>query len=382
MVAREKIGIPFSLEENWIAGTYYVLNLVHSLKLLPDEDKPHLTFLIGDFQKDASLIEAINYPYLSIKKVGFNYSIADRIINKIWRMLIKHNLIIKTYTSKDFTHSFPIYTNYPFEKVPDPIFWIPDFQQHYFPHFFQPNDIEWRNRIEQKIAGQRVKLVLSSESAETDFKKFYPNAICQTTVVHFAVTHPPFQHLNFNSIRQKYQLPEKYFFSPNQFWIHKNHQVVLEAMKILKEQGCCPVIVFSGKEYDYRFPNYFESLKQFVSDNKLSEHVRFLGFIDREEQLKIMSESIAVIQPSLFEGWSTVVEDAKALNKMLIISDIPVHKEQINLNCEFFNPNDSLSLANLIKKYSLSDIPISSIDYEKNRLEFAISFLSCINSPL
>jgi len=34
------------------------------------------------------------------------------------------------------------------------------------------------------------------------------------------------------------------------------------------------------------------------------------------------------VQPSLFEGWSTVVEDARALGKPIVLSDIPVHLEQ------------------------------------------------------
>jgi len=41
-----------------------------------------------------------------------------------------------------------------------------------------------------------------------------------------------------------------------------------------------------------------------------------------------MKKSIAIIQPSLFEGWSTVVEDAKSLGKNIIVSDINVHIEQ------------------------------------------------------
>ena len=36
------------------------------------------------------------------------------------------------------------------------------------------------------------------------------------------------------------------------------------------------------------------------------------------DQLRLMKESLGVIQPSLFEGWSTVIEDAKALNKKSI----------------------------------------------------------------
>jgi hypothetical protein len=50
-----------------------------------------------------------------------------------------------------------------------------------------------------------------------------------------------------------------------------------------------------------------------------------VGFIDRAEQTMLLKNAISIVQPSLFEGWSTVVEDAKALNQYMILSDIPVN---------------------------------------------------------
>jgi hypothetical protein len=73
-----------------------------------------------------------------------------------------------------------------------------------------------------------------------------------------------------------------------------------------------------------------------------------MGFMDRYEQLKLMSQSIAVIQPSLFEGWSTVVEDAKALGKRAIISDINVHLEQQNEDTTIFPANDFVKLSKIL----------------------------------
>ena len=45
----------------------------------------------------------------------------------------------------------------------------------------------------------------------------------------------------------------------------------------------------------------------------IKKYISILGFISRQDQLSLMRDAIAVIQPSLFEGWSTVVEDCKAI---------------------------------------------------------------------
>ena len=59
----------------------------------------------------------------------------------------------------------------------------------------------------------------------------------------------------------------------------------------------------------------------------------------------IIIGSVALLQPSLYEGWSTLVEEAKALSKFIVLSDLPVHREQINKNVAFFDPHNANELA-------------------------------------
>ena len=45
-----------------------------------------------------------------------------------------------------------------------------------------------------------------------------------------------------------------------------------------------------------------------------------------------------LINPSLFEGWSTTVEEAKLFDKKMILSDIKVHNDQAVKNTLFLAP--------------------------------------------
>ncbi|MBC8111279.1 MAG: glycosyltransferase, partial [Verrucomicrobia bacterium] len=158
---------------------------------------------------------------------------------------------------------------------------------------------------------------------------------------------------------KKYQIKKPYFFSPNQFWQHKNQLTLLKAIKVLKERDIKTLVIFSGKEEDYRNPDYFKGLKQYVIENKIEDFVQFLGFIDRREQLKLMQYALSIVQPSLFEGWSTVIEDCKAMNQFVLVSDIPVHHEQIKENAIFFNPTNEYDLASKIENV-LNNPPIKT----------------------
>ena len=167
--------------------------------------------------------------------------------------------------------------------------------------------------------------------------------------------------------------------SPNQFWKHKNHIVILEAISRLKNSEIDFQVVFTGSENDYRNKDYFQMLKNYVSENNLENWVKFLGFISREDQLCLMDNSLAIIQPSLFEGWSTVVEDAKSLSQFIILSDIEVHKEQIKDNSIFFNPKSSVDLSTIMRDILENGVNRKDIDYSSNILNFGKSILKALH---
>ena len=70
-----------------------------------------------------------------------------------------------------------------------------------------------------------------------------------------------------------------------------------------------------------------------------------------------MRASAVIIQPSRFEGWSTSVQDAKALGRPLICSDISVHREQAPEAKGFFSPDDSQELADLLSAFWPQALP-------------------------
>ena len=110
-------------------------------------------------------------------------------------------------------------------------------------------------------------------------------------------------------------------------------------------------------------------------DNQLEDYIKLPGLIDSKELLCLMKNAYAVVQPSLFEGWNTTVEDCKALNKFVFLSDLPVHREQIHTNVCFFDPHDENKLMEKLLKVVPTHTPF---DYSNNLLEFGENFLKVI----
>lgn len=378
MVERKQITLLYVFDENWIGGTYYVLNIIRALERLDDELKPQIKLV---YNRGSSVVhvEEINYPYISYSECYLNLSIPKRVINLLSRRFLNKNLFLMKLPYEKIYNLYPCSTLIDFENVEGKFYWLPDFQQNHLPHLFTKRDLKARDQNVKEMISSNIPIIFSSKNSLNDFNHFYPGSKNKVFVIPFvSILNYDFRKLSIDTLLDKFNIKKPYLISPNQFWVHKNHIVVLKALKILKDRGIRLQVVFTGKEYDHRNPEYFPSLQKFVLDNDLGEFVRFLGFIDRDEQLKLMSESQAVIQPSLFEGWSTVVEDSKAVGKFVILSDIPLHKEQISENCSFFDPHDPADLADKIAGQLTSVSIYEKIDYEKHISDFAVNLLQII----
>ncbi|MCW8830984.1 MAG: glycosyltransferase, partial [Gammaproteobacteria bacterium] len=290
-------------------------------------------------------------------------------VSKLYPKFIKQEL------NFDMVFPSPISDDYK-----NTVCWIPDFQDKRLPDFFSISELDARTAQHREYASKAKSIIFSSKSVLADFNHFYPEYNISKNVVRFAVFNDIDNLPSFADIKKKYSLPYAYFYCPNQFWVHKNHAVVIKALSELvgKHKNIC--LVFSGKEHDHRAPKYLEDLKKLTEDLKLSNNVMFLGFLPRNDQLAIMKNARLVIQPSLFEGWSTVIEDAKSMSQYVLASDIDTHQEQLLENGELFPANDYQVLSGLMEKYVSVEPPRLKLDYTVNQRQFAKDFIKVIDN--
>jgi glycosyltransferase involved in cell wall biosynthesis len=271
-------------------------------------------------------------------------------------------------------------------RLPVPaIAWFPDFQHRRLPQLFS-TAARWRRDLgfrAQIASGRRI--MLSSESALRDCRKFYPHMTNEVSVVRFA-TRPEAVLLTANpsDVLAHYGLPPKYFYLPNQFWRHKNHQVVVDALAVLRKRGLDVVVAASGSPKDPREANYFDGLMGQVRAHGIDANFRYLGMIPLDHVYALLRASMALINPSRFEGWSTTVEEAKAFSVPLILSDIDVHREQAGGSAHYFGLEDPGTLAD--KLWQLWQVPEPSAardlvpDLDQRVAAFAADFAQALQN--
>lgn len=365
---RYKLGLIFNFNPKWTGGIIYLLNAIRILDFLEDKDKPKVVVFYNPGLK--KYVDEIEYPY--IEKVSHDFpSIYEGYI-KSW---LKNKNVFVDDLVKNYKLNaiFPMH-DYPVKSKSDAklVSWYADLQHLYYPGFFTKRKIIERNARIKFILRNTKDLVVSSQAVKDDFHKFFslPKGL-KIHIYHFVSIIDYLPELSFEEIRAKYSLPENYYMISNQFHKHKNHIVAFKALAELKKKGINAHIAVTG-----RFPSepdspYMQELHDIINENNLKENISFLGLIPRGDQLLLMKYTNAILQPSLFEGWSTVIEDARSLQVPVIAASLQVNIEQLEEKGTYFEPHDYLALTSILEKYPKRDFDKQLYESYESRMKKA-----------
>lgn len=107
------------------------------------------------------------------------------------------------------------------------------------------------------------------------------------------------------------------FIHIGRFVFYKNIEVIIKAIKIVKEQFPQIRLVLVGGG-----PNK-ESLQKLVQNLGLESNIEFVGYITAEKKYEFTSESNALLFPSLCEGFGLVILEAFSQKRPVLASNIP-----------------------------------------------------------
>ncbi len=372
-----KIALMAVGDDGWQGGIQYISNILHALNAV-GKDKQLEVHLFRHAAQNFSNLEQLD----QIKIIEHD----TEEVFEPWNMKNR----IQWYLQRKWGGRInPRMENYLLQLNVDYVFpatlsscngklnagsWIADFQYHHFPDGARKDVNADAERVISNIAHHTDKIVLSSHFCEEDCVRLFPNTKGKTHVMPFAVAieEKSLEFRDFNRIRQQYELPEKFLLVANLFAPTKNHQTIFNALGILKKRGLEIPLICTGNIVDYRNEAYANEVLQMLTKNRIRSQVYLLGLVPRADQLAMFRMATAMLQPSLNEGWSTSVEEAKCLGKHLFVSDIPVHKEQCSDNSLMFKATDAEDLATKIEKLWHETASVSFPDLETERKAFTM----------
>lgn len=371
---RFRLGIVFNFNPKWTGGLIYIVNTIKILNFLEEKDKPLVVVIFNPaLQK---YVDEIEYPYLELVPhhfptvyKGYLFSILKN------KNLFVHDIAVSQKLDAIFPmHDYPVKSKLKIKLVS----WYADLQHQYYPQFFSKLKIFERNARIKMILRNSKDLVVSSQAVKDDFLKFYkiPKTL-KIQIYHFVSIIDNLPNLSAAEIKAKYNLQDDYYMISNQFHKHKNHKVAFEAVAALKKKGVAINIAITGRFPEEPNSEYLQELHDIINTNDLRQSISFLGLIPRGDQLLLMKYAKAIIQPSLFEGWSTVIEDAKSLQVPVIAANLNVNVEQLEATGTYFEPYNASQLATILEQFPSRDFSKMLYEPYENRMKkAAYEFLS------
>lgn len=341
-----RVGFLLNFPVEYKGGINYFKNLFTAIQACGNNDIEIVLFVKSDIEEEYlrlfSNIIVVKTDVLKRKSIWW---FLDKIIGKITGYYFFTEILFRNNRINVVSHSNFVSLN---KKIKS-INWIPDFQYVHYPELWSKEQLAATKKLHAFLINGSDKVVVSSKDAFYDIENNYPSCIDKVEVLNF-VSQPIFKlkSLDIKTLRSKinaYVNDEPYFYLPNQFWKHKNHVVVFKACKILLDRGYNFQLITTGFMKDYRNNDHMNMLREYVKENRLENNIQFLGLVPYEHVLALNLFSLAVINPSFFEGWSSTVEEARTIGSSIILSNINVHKEQNPPKAYYFDPNDEISLA-------------------------------------
>lgn len=398
---KAKIGFSFLGGQHWIAGVTFLESILKAVKSLDDSERPEVALLFNKTPHEEQL--ALLRPYID-EVLQMPAAMPPRqlpVWHQHYRSLKRQlrlpvhplapDLVLEPFLKEHGITAF--FAKNECERLADVplISWIPDFQHEHLPHLFSAQEMKSRRQHFSRIAKCADRIAVTSVDVQNDLKKFLPSAQDKAMVIPFVTSLPEdCMQRDPSGICNQYQIPEKYIYLPNQFFKHKNHLTVIRALEIAAKENPQVTVVCSGNTHDHRQPTYFNEILQEISARGVRRNFIILGLIPYEHVFALMRQSLAVLQPSNFEGLSLSLAESKSIGKRIILSDLEVHKEMAPEWALFFNRTNEHELAQcLLQTYSDAkpgpDCELEALMRERNpkRIQdFGRAFMNVVLDPL
>lgn len=332
---------------HYIGGMNYIYNLLYAAKMADENNDFEFFLFVGESVEETVLDRYKAFATVIRTKLCDRNSVewlTYKVLFKVFGSTSRMEKFLDEHDIDVLSHS-NFYAN---DLTVKTVEWLPDFQFTRLPHMFTWFERFRRGILYKGIINYADRVVVSSNDGAKDCLEFTHGKPSNKLKVLQFVTQPSpdILELEYNhELMAKYDIEAKFFYLPNQLWKHKNHLVVIKALKMLKSRGIHVQVICTGGLDDFRDTNFKSTVFDEISEHELNDNIKFLGLIPYNDVQYLMRYCLAILNPSLFEGWSSTVEEAKSIGKGMILSDLGVHFEQAPMDSLFFSREDPEELA-------------------------------------
>lgn len=250
---------------------------------------------------------------------------------------------------------YPGHSSLPFEAGIPYVMAIHDLQHRLQPEFPEVSDNgEWESREYYLRNGARnaVLVLADSEVGKEDILNFYgPYGVTADQVM--VLPYLPARCLAVNisqceqqQVQMRYGLPDRYLFYPAQFWPHKNHSRIVQALALLKqEHGLKITVVFCGSHAGELRERVLHEVISLSRQQGIKDQIKYLGYVPDADMSAIYAGAAALVMPTFFGPTNIPILEAWAFGCPVLTSDIRGIREQAGNAAVLVDPRSVEAIA-------------------------------------
>ncbi|WP_159729280.1 glycosyltransferase family 1 protein [Methylosinus sp. Ce-a6] len=231
---------------------------------------------------------------------------------------------------------------------------IHDLQHMHHPTFFSDAENAARLREYGYVFDRADLLLANSEFERRNFETFYD--VDEVRAVHlsgFMAEDSGQTRAHFENTRAKNPIDRPYLIYPAVPWVHKNHEILLQAIALLRRRGLdVPIMLTNAGAKKDRV----ERLMGWARRLGVADLVQIESFLPESTLLHYFVHSAGLVFPSLYEGFGIPLVDAMKLGVPILTGTSSAIREIGGDACAYFqNERNALAVADDIERFWLDD---------------------------
>jgi len=222
------------------------------------------------------------------------------------------------------------------------------------PHSFGPGFLEIYTNWLNDINTIDTNILTISNSSKNDFLEYVHNeGLAPNSSINVIRLGDLFETKENQALHNEFFLETPFIFCVGTVEYRKNHQVILDAYRILLSEGKekLPKIVIAGKQ-GWMDNNISHQIR---NDPRLKDKIILFNNLSDEQVKSLYEECLFTMYPSIYEGWGLPVAESFACGKVCILSNVsslPEINSEVSIFCD---PHDPYSWAEEIWKLVSDD---------------------------
>ncbi|MBI5938596.1 MAG: glycosyltransferase family 4 protein [Betaproteobacteria bacterium] len=207
-----------------------------------------------------------------------------------------------------------------------------------------------RERHYRHICGYARAVLVDSEVGKRQVMESYGQSADRLHVLPFVA--PAYMHSDGvpAGFEHRYRLPARFIFYPAQFWGHKNHIRLLQAMAAVRPVVPDLHLVLAGSKKN-AYPRVLEEIERL----DLVEQVHVLGYVSDEDMPVFYRRALALIMPTFFGPTNIPPLEAMAIGCPMAVSGIYAMSEQVGDAALLFDPRSVDEIAQAVLRLATEE---------------------------